>query len=321
MSAITGIDVSKHQGAINWKSVKESGVNFAILRAGYGRVITQKDPTFETNYKDAKAAGLPVGAYWYSYAKNKTEAIEEAKVCLEVIKGKQFEYPIYFDIEENDVLRLGMDTVSTITKAFLETVEKAGYFVGIYSSKSHLENYIEKSLRTRYTVWVAHYGVSKTTYKDPYDMWQRSSVGKVRGVNGAVDMDECYVDFPTRIKNKGLNGFSKPITKQPENKIPTITKTIDELAQEVIDGKWGNGSDRKANLTNAGYDYKKVQERVNQLVYPKTEPRYHTVVKGDNLTTIANKYGTTVDTIVSENRATYPRITGNYIQVGWKLKV
>ena len=94
---MTGIDVSKHQGMIDWSKVK---TDFAILRAGFGRYTSQKDPQFERNYAGAKAAGIPVGVYWYSYAKSAEEAREEAKACLQVLQGKQFEFPIYFDIED-----------------------------------------------------------------------------------------------------------------------------------------------------------------------------------------------------------------------------
>lgn len=309
-----GIDVSKHQGAIDWKKVKTSGVEFAILRAGYGKSISQKDPQFETNYKGVKAAGMPVGAYWYSYATTVEEAKQEAAVCLEVLKGKQLEYPIYFDIEENSQFRLGKTACTAIAKAFLEEIESAGYFAGIYSSKSHLETYISEDLRKRYAVWVAHYGVSKTTYHGDFGIWQKSDAGKVSGIAGNVDLNECYVDYTTTIKTNGLNGFAK--TSVPEQ---SVVKSVPELAQEVVDGKWGNGDDRKQRLTAAGYDYSIVQAAVNKLV--AAPQRTHTVVSGDTLTTIARKYGTTVQAILSANKATYPTMTANFIQVGWVLKV
>ena len=105
------------------------------------------------------------------------------------------------------MLAKGKAVCTAIAKAFLETVEKAGYFVGIYSSKSHLESCFTEELRTRYAVWVAHYGVDKTTYHGQYGIWQKSSTGKVYGISGNVDVNECYVDYPEAIKKKGLNGF------------------------------------------------------------------------------------------------------------------
>lgn len=207
-----GIDVSEHQGKINWQKVK---TDFAILRAGYGREISQKDKQFDNNYKGCKDNNIPCGAYWYSYAVTPQDARREAETCLKIIKGKTFEYPIYFDIEERRQLALGKTACTEIAKAFIETVEKAGYWVGIYSSKSHLENYLSEDIRKRYAVWVAHYGVSKTTYRGQFGIWQKSSTGAVAGIGGCVDLNECYIDYPALIKDAGLNGFvpSNPLAK------------------------------------------------------------------------------------------------------------
>ena len=211
--SMKGIDVSKHQGNVNWSHVKADGVKFAIIRAGYGKEAYQKDIQFENNYAGCKSNGIPVGVYWYSYATTPDEARKEAAVCLSIIKGKTFEYPVYFDIEEPSVLAKGKAACTAIAKAFLEAVEQAGYFVGIYSSKVHLENCITEELRARYAVWVAHYGVDKTTYHGQYGIWQKSSTGKVYGISGNVDVNECYIDYPAAIKKKGLNGFKAASAK------------------------------------------------------------------------------------------------------------
>ena len=137
-----GIDVSEHQGKIIWKNVKS---DFAVIRAGYGRDISQKDKFFEENYNGCKENNIPCGAYWYSYAVTADEAGKEAAVCLETLKGKVFEYPIFFDIEEPRQLALGRKVCTEIAKAFLEKIEKAGCWAGIYSSKSYLETYIDES--------------------------------------------------------------------------------------------------------------------------------------------------------------------------------
>lgn len=211
--SMKGIDVSKHQGNVNWSHVKADGVKFAIIRAGCGKEAYQKDIQFENNYAGCKSNGIPVGVYWYSYATTPDEARKEAAVCLSIIKGKTFEYPVYFDIEEPSVLAKGKAACTAIAKAFLEAVEQAGYFVGIYSSKVHLENCITEELRARYAVWVAHYGVDKTTYHGQYGIWQKSSTGKVYGISGNVDVNECYIDYPAAIKKKGLNGFKAASAK------------------------------------------------------------------------------------------------------------
>lgn len=202
-----GIDVSKHNGNVNWSHVKADGVKFAIIRAGYGKEISQKDPQFENNYAGCKSNGIPCGAYWYSYAMSEAEALQEAVVCLKVLSGKTFEFPIYYDIEEKKQFALGKAKCSAIAKAFLETLEKSGYWVGIYSSKSFLSTYFTDEIRTNYAVWVAQYN-TRCTYCGQYGIWQKSSTGKVYGVSGNVDMNECFIDYSTMIKNAKKNGFS-----------------------------------------------------------------------------------------------------------------
>lgn len=218
-NSMKGIDVSVHNGNIDWQKVKSSGIDFAILRAGYGRELSQKDARFEENYRNAKAAGIPVGAYWYSYATSEDEARIEADVFLSVIKGKQFEFPVYFDVEEKKQFDLGKEKVSAIMRAFLEKVEAAGYFVGLYGSASSLTTHTADDIKNRYTIWLAHW-VNQTDYSGTYALWQYSDKGSVSGINGNVDLDICTTDFPTIIKANGLNGFGKSPTPEPE-KIPT----------------------------------------------------------------------------------------------------
>ena len=223
-----GIDVSVHNGNIDWNKVKADGIEFAILRAGFGRLEKQKDEKFEQNYAGAKAVGIPVGAYWYSYAMDEDEARLEADVFLKVIKGKQFEMPVYFDLEEKKQFDLGKEKVSAIMRAFLEKVEKAGYFVGLYGSASSLTTHTADDIKSRYTIWLAHW-VDKTNYSGAYGIWQYSEKGKVDGINGNVDLDICYKDFTTIIKGKGLNGWGKAEptpTPAPDKPDTTVTATI-----------------------------------------------------------------------------------------------
>lgn len=222
-----GIDVSVHNGKIGWNKVKADGIEFAILRAGFGRLEKQKDEKFEQNYAEAKAAGIPVGAYWYSYAMSPEEAELEANVFLKVIKGKQFEMPVYFDLEEKKQFDLGKEKVSAIMRAFLERVESAGYFTGLYGSASPLFTHTADDIKTHYTIWLAHW-VDKTNYSGAYAVWQYSAKGKVNGITGSVDLDICYKDFPTIIKGKGLNGFGavKPSPVPDDKTDTTVTATI-----------------------------------------------------------------------------------------------
>lgn len=201
-----GIDISYCQTAIDWNKVT---ADFAIIRAGYGREVSQKDAMFESHYAGAKSKGIPVGAYWYSYAMDEAGARAEADACIAVLKGKQFEYPIFYDVEEQKQFALGKEKVSAIIRAFLERVESAGYWVGLYGSYSSLTTYTAEDIRKRYSIWLAHWDVQKSPYSGDYGVWQYS-VGKANGVTGACDLDYSYVDYPTLIKERGLNGFGKP---------------------------------------------------------------------------------------------------------------
>ena len=248
-----GVDLSKHNGKVDFKQVNASGkVGFVILRAGYGKTITQKDSMFETYYAGAKAAGIPVGAYWYSYAMNEDEARQEADVFLEVLKGKQFEYPVYYDVEEDKQFKLGKAKVSAIIRAFLERVESKEYWVGLYGSYSSLTTYTAEDIRERYAIWLAHWNVSKSPYKGQYGMWQYG-VGRIPGISCDVDLDECYVDYPTLIREAGDNGFAKDTTPAPVpersikkgdkgedvRKLQTALVKVGSLRQNEIDGDFG----------------------------------------------------------------------------------
>lgn len=232
-----GIDVSRHNGAINWNRVKDSGkVDFVILRAGYGKLASQKDERFEEYYSACKRLGIPVGAYWYSYAKTVTEAEQEARVFLETIKGKTFEYPLYFDIEEKTAFNQGLFICSAMAERFCDVLEKAGYFAGIYASKSPLETYLSAEVRQRFAVWVAHYGVGQTSYSGQFGMWQKSSTGHIDGISGNVDLDECYVDYPEIIQGRGLNGFEKSTPPSDAPADETVLKKMLEIVVK-LDGK------------------------------------------------------------------------------------
>ena len=199
-----GIDVSVWQGPdIDFKKVKADGINFVIIRAG---INTATDKYFESNYKKAKAAGLNVGVYWYAKALSEKASTEEAKACLKAISGKQLEYPVYYDIEQKEILAKGKNFCSSIAKNFCTLMEKNKKFCGIYASKSYFDNYFTQEVKTKYSIWVAQY-YSKCNYTGAYGVWQRSSKGSVKGISGNVDLDISYLDFPSIIKKAHLNGF------------------------------------------------------------------------------------------------------------------
>ena len=199
-----GIDVSVWQGDnIDFNKVKAAGINFVIIRAGCGY---NKDKNFESNYRKAKAAGLNVGAYWYALALTESQSKQEANYALNAISGKQLEYPIYYDIEQNEILRKGKAFCSSIAVDFCTIMENNKKFCGIYASKNFFDNYFTDYVKNRYSIWVAQY-YSQCTYKGQYGIWQYSCEGRVNGISGDVDLDTSYQNFPEIIKKAHLNGF------------------------------------------------------------------------------------------------------------------
>ena len=202
MAILKGIDVSKYQGTIDWDKVKADGVQFAILRAGYGMYENQIDPTFERNYSECKRVGIPVGAYWYSYATNINEAKEEAKVCLYTCKGKTFEYPIFFDEEyESDIKALSRQLRTDICKTFMEKINNAGYKTGLYCSYDWIKNWLYEKQLASYDKWIAQYS-NKCSYSgSDLAIWQYSSSGRIDGISGNVDLDYCYKNYTSTEKS------------------------------------------------------------------------------------------------------------------------
>lgn len=208
----SGIDVSQWQGVIDWGKVKAAGIQFALIRAGYGDTLSyprQIDTQYARNYSECKRLGIPVGIYFYAYAMNAAEAKREAECCLALLKGKQFEYPIYYDVEEYDLFKSGK--TAEVTRAFVEVLEDAGYWVGIYTYRSAM-GYFPADIKDKKAMAIAEYG-AKLNYNGQYGIWQNSSTWYVNGINGRVDHDYCYVDYPKLIKERGKNGYPKPAPK------------------------------------------------------------------------------------------------------------
>ena len=319
-----GLDISSYQKGINFDEIK-SKVDFLILRAGFtgwggDGTNKNKDSCFEDFYSKSKVRGIPVGAYWYScantYEKGKAEAEYLYNNCL---KGKQFEYPIYMDVEEDRHQQVGKARIADAIKGFCEYLENKGYYVGIYANSNYFNNFIDTAKLSMYDKWLAVWTSNKPSFKyGDYGLWQNSSSGYISGMR--VDTDYAYKDYPSIIKNAGLNGYSKGTPETP--KVEPTKKSNDEIATEVINGNWGNGADRKNALTNAGYDYAVIQSIVNARlgVTPKPSAKYHTVVKGDTLWAIAKKYygdGNKYPEIARANNIANP----NIISVGQKLLI
>ena len=201
-----GLDLSKHNGDLNFTAIKNAANNFVILRAGYGNSVSQKDTKFEEYYKSAKTAGLKVGAYWYSYALTPSEAIIEAKCFYEVIKGKQFEYPVYFDIENRDHHKGASNAeLVKMCQNFCDFMESKGYLAGVYANTDWFTNYISGLPKGKYNEWEANYGLNDGTLQDVKlvrnpRIHQFTSNYELN--NKKFDRNVSYFDFETVIRKE-----------------------------------------------------------------------------------------------------------------------
>ena len=178
------IDVSTWQRGIDWQRVKKAGIKAVIIRAGFGQT---KDNMFEDHYAGARAAGLYLGAYWYSYAYSIAQAEQEANACIDILRGKTFELPVYYDMEEDGQMSLGRQTMTAMACRFIDDVQAAGYRGGMYSSPSWFSDFIDYDLmRKKYSVWLAHWASSPARQ---CDIWQYGEDGSVDGVPGDCDVD------------------------------------------------------------------------------------------------------------------------------------
>ena len=291
------IDVSEFQGEIDWEKAMYH-IDGAILRCGYGGDHPdQDDECFRRNADECTRLGIPFGVYIYSYAKTIDGIKSEAAHVLRLIKPYKLSYPVYLDLEEP-----GLEEGAVIrARVFGDIIEKAGYWCGVYANLYWWDNHL-RGLE-RFTKWVAQYYKECEYTGSNLDIWQYSSKGSVPGINGNVDMNECYRDFPAEI----LGGVDE---------VKPVKKTVAELVEEVLDGKWGNGDDRKNRLTAAGYDYEAVQNAVNKKLKADVE-EWHTIKSGETLTSIAADFNTTVSALVKLNGIKNP----NLIYAGHKIRV
>lgn len=207
------IDVSKHQGVMPWPTVKNAGISHAMLRAGYGRYASQRDPQFDRNVQQCGANGIAWGAYWYSYATSPAEARQEARVFLQIIREKEAQgykptMPLAYDIEyEPGILALSNAQRTELVKAFLGEIEAAGYYGILYASTDFIRNRLNWGDLRQYDVWCAQYG-SRCTCPLPYGIWQYSSTNAlgVPGFGAHLDCNNVYKDYPAIIQAVGLNG-------------------------------------------------------------------------------------------------------------------
>ena len=241
---LKGIDVSEFNGVIDWAAVKASGkVDFAIIRSGLGwtdgDLAIRRDKQFEANIKGCEANGIPYGIYHYSYCLRPENARKEAQYVVRLIQaaGAKPLYPIWLDLEAEAQIPLGKSALTGLALDWLDELERAGYYAGIYSYRSFLENYLDMDKLSEYDVWLAEVDVNKPKYSGEYGMWQYSWKGGVPGINGDVDLDCAYKDYPEIIKAKGLNGWANLSGGQgivvPSDKLESIKKELAAIIEKL----------------------------------------------------------------------------------------
>lgn len=256
-----GIDVSEHNGNIDWKTVKPH-ISFAMLRAGYGSKTA--DLKFKENATACTNLKIPFGVYWFSYAVSEESAKKEAKKCLSVIKPFKLSCPVAFDFEDDSLryardrgINISPNKMCAIASAFLDTIIEAGYPVLLYTNPNFWYYKGFKNLGDKYPIWCAHWGVDKPGVY--CSVWQDSCTGKVEGISGNVDTDVSYITFSSP------DEWDEKLAKLNEV-YSEYSRKYYEVALEIIEGKYGNGDTRIAKLREAGLDYRFAQSIVNIII-------------------------------------------------------
>lgn len=258
---VFGIDVSHHNGRINWEQVAADNKKFAILKCQYEAQSHRKDETFEYNYSEAGKNHIARGVYIYIARASMADPVADAQALLKHLNGRPLEYGIWLDLEDKTVDVKGKAYIRSLAYQYADIFMKAGYYVGIYCNRDWYIRLIHDDLKRDFDFWIARYPKNDTgiynkqsSLKPSSQMavaWQYSSKGNVAGIQTRVDLDIDY------------DGVVNLIASSPTR------KSIDEVAKEVIDGKWGTAKtnpSRKKLLTMAGYDYDVIQKKVNELI-------------------------------------------------------
>lgn len=261
MSEVFGIDVSHHQGSIDWKQVADDGKKFAIMKCQYEAQSHRIDEYFEANYKGAGENNIARGVYIYIARASMADPVADATSLLKHLNGRKLEYGIWLDLEDKTVDVKGKAYIRNLAYQYADIFMKAGYYVGIYCNRDWYIRLIHDDLKRDFDFWIARYpkndtGVYKSTSslkpnKSMAVAWQYSSKGNVAGIKTRCDLNVDY------------DGVVSLIATTPTR------KTNEEIAIEVIDGKWGTKNTkptRKELLTLAGYDYAAIQKIVNQIL-------------------------------------------------------
>lgn len=229
------IDVSRYNGIIDWDKVKADGVQGAFLKtvstnSAYGGLYI--DPTYERNYRECKRVGIPVGAYYYTYATDKAYADKELAWFKQAVDNKSFELPLVVDVEDNLLKPLTTDALTSLVAYELETVQSWGAYAMLYTYLNYKNTELDMNRLTAYDLWLARYIAKKPNVA--MGAWQFTSTAKVNGISGNCDMSYAYKDYPTIIKNAGLNDFTKPHTPEPTPDPPVETDPVEEFTESDV---------------------------------------------------------------------------------------
>lgn len=293
---IKGIDISQHNGNIDFEQVKNDGIEFVIIRVGWigNKQNHTLDTKFEENYKKALEMGFKIGVYVYSYCKTVETLRQGVSWLLDKIENKQPEIGVFLDLEDETIQGIGKEILTEQAKQFCSILTQIGYNTGIYANKYWFNNLLNIKELERYLFWLAEWnGKEEPTANFKTDIWQYTDKGQVSGIVGNVDMNKIIVKDP----------YTKP------------TIDIEQLARDVIEGKYGNGQERKDKLGNL---YQEVQNRVNEILKQNSNNDIvYIVKKGDCLCKIAKKFNTTVGKIAEDNNIK----NVNLIYAGQKLVI
>ena len=255
-AVMKGIDVSEHNGEIDWEKVKNDGIDFAIIRCGYGQDMeSQDDDYWEANVEACEALGIPYGVYLYSYADTLEKAQSEAQHVLRLLKGHDPAYPVYYDLEDNITLELSDSMKTQIATTFCNIITDNGYETGVYSSLYWWNDYLTDPVFNNWSRWVAQWNPT-CDYQGEYDLWQCSSTGQVDGINGNVDLNFLI--------DNGAN-TTPGVTEEPGHVLySTHAQTygwLDEVADGAVSGTTGEQKRleaiaiRLSNGTEGGIQY------------------------------------------------------------------
>lgn len=303
-----GIDVSNWQRGFDIQNAMNEGFTYVIAKAGGAEAGYFKDKSFDNFYQQAITKGFKIGAYYYGNAFSVEDAVKEASYFIQYLQGKNIKH-VYYDVE-GKMLNQGYTHLTNIINAFCQTMVNNGYICGVYTSESQFNSRFDDKKLSVFPHWVAKYSKNQPYLKSgvPVEIWQYGgSTNYIRSAKIAgttVDQDFFYKQW-TDVQIE-----QKPVI------VDIGKKSIDQLANEVLAGLWGNGVVRQGKLLAAGYDYKAVQQRVNEIVAQRKQTKKtYIVVKNDTLSSIAKRYNTTVDALVKANGIP----NKNLISVGQEL--